>query len=293
MAFQVLLYYKYTPLQDPETLMRNQKALCRELGLKGRIILAQEGINGTVEGETDATEKYVENLLSYPQFADMHIKRSVGSGSAFPKLSVKVRPEIVAGHLGEYDVRPWEQTGKHLTPEELHDWIHVQKRQFYIIDMRNDFEHKAGHFAGSILPPMGYFRELPQIVPGLEHLKDKTVVTVCTGGVRCEKASGFLLKHGFTDVYQLQGGIVSYMEQYPNQDFLGKLYVFDNRILMGFHTHDANHTVVGRCQRCQAPSERYVNCANLDCHKHLIVCNSCGPEQHSARCSQECEEVVV
>src|SRR6185369_5737909 len=116
---------------------------------------------------------------------------------------------------------PNKLTGKRLKPEELHDWINSDK-EFYIVDMRNGYEHLAGYFKGSILPAMDNFRDLPAFLKQIEHLKNKTVLTVCTGGVRCEKASGYLLANGFSDVYQLDGGIVTYMESYPNEDFLGK-----------------------------------------------------------------------
>lgn len=270
--------------------MEQQRLLCGELGLKGRIIIAQEGINGTLEGETAATEKYIEALKADPRFANTHIKRSPGTGAAFPKLSIKVRSEIVSLHLNE-DVDPKQTTGKYLQPEELHEWFELGK-EFYIVDMRNDYEAKVGLFEGSILPGLGNFRDLPEALSSLEHLKDKTVVTVCTGGVRCEKASGFLVKHGFNDVYQLFGGIVSYMEKYPNQHFLGKLYVFDQRVLMGFNTEAPEHIVVGRCALCDQPSENYVNCANNDCHLHFICCQNCY-RHGQAVCSDHCAEVVA
>jgi UPF0176 protein len=122
---------------------------------------------------------------------------------------------------------------------------------------------------------MDNFRDLPEYLESLSHLKEKTIVTVCTGGVRCEKASALLLAHGFCDVYQLDGGIVSYMEQYPNEDFVGKLYVFDNRMMMGFYTDDPAHEIVGRCVVCDKPSERFTNCHNNDCHRQLIACTEC------------------
>jgi UPF0176 protein len=185
-----------------------------------------------------------------------------------------VRKEIVSLNLGVCDIDPNQITGIHLKPEELHKWFDENK-EFYIVDMRNAYEHKVGHFEGSILPPMENFRDLPKVVQQISHLKNKTVLTVCTGGVRCEKASGFLISQGFTDVYQLDGGIVSYMEKYPNEDFAGKLYVFDGRVTMGFYTDDKKHKIVGVCDSCNEPSENYVNCANPVCHRHFINCENC------------------
>lgn len=276
--YQVLLYYYYGQLPDATVLVETQRALCTSLGLTGRLIIAQEGLNGTLEGTVEATEEYVRVLLSDPRFRDIDMKRSVGTGTAFPKLSVRLRDEIVSAHLGDQDVNPARFTAPYLSAEELHAWIHSDK-EFYIVDMRNRYEHLSGHFAGSILPPMGNFRDLPAVLPELEHLKDKVVVTVCTGGVRCEKASGFLLQHGFREVYQLYGGIVTYMEKYPNQDFLGKLYVFDGRVTMGFNTDSPEHVVVGRCRFCGTPSEHYVNDDGHPERIHFICCEGCAAER--------------
>ncbi len=176
--------------------------------------------------------------------------------------------------MGTCDINPNEVTGTHLRPQELHEWI-KNKKEFFIVDMRNAYEHKVGHFENSILPPIENFRDLPKVVEQIFHLKNKTVLTVCTGGVRCEKASGFLITEGFTDVYQLDGGIVSYMEKYPNENFRGKLYVFDGRVTMGFYTDDAKHKIVGQCDTCGEQSENYINCDNPVCHRHFINCVNC------------------
>lgn len=274
LQFQVLLFYKYVYIDNPEEVRDIQRALCERLGLKGRLIVAHEGINFTLEGTKEATEMYIVELQKDSRFLNIHFKRSVGSGTCFPRLSVKSRKEIVTANLGTCDVDPNQTTGKRLSPQELHAWF-AQGREFFIVDMRNAYEHNVGHFEGSFLPPMDNFRDLPKVAESIKHLKNKTVLTVCTGGVRCEKASGFLVANGFADVYQLDGGIVSYMEAYPNENFLGKLYVFDDRITMGFYTDDPQHQVIGRCEHCDALSEEFVNCANVGCHRHFIGCKSC------------------
>jgi UPF0176 protein len=277
-TFQILLYYYYGELPDAEAVTEQQRELCAALGLTGRILISAEGINGTLEGETVATEQYVAALLSEPRFSRIQMKRSVGTGTAFAKLSVKYRREIVGAYLGDDDFNPSSFTAPYIYSEELHEWIHSGK-EFYIVDMRNAYEHESGHFEGSVLPPMRHFRELPSLLPMLEHLKDKTVVTVCTGGVRCEKASGLLLKKDFKEVYQLYGGIVTYMETYPNEDFRGKLYVFDGRITMGFETDSPDHEVVGRCKHCGKPSEHYVNDDGDPARPHFICCEACAAER--------------
>ncbi|MEI6477774.1 MAG: rhodanese-related sulfurtransferase [bacterium] len=293
MDHQILLYYKYVRIDDPAALVQAQKELCQSLRLRGRILIGHEGLNGTVEGTLENTEAYIKETSADPRFVDIHWKKSEGTGEAFPKLSVKLRPEIVSGHLGEHDVNPVETTATHLSPDDLQSWFN-EGREFHIVDMRNDYEHAVGHFEGSVLPPLSNFRNLPEVLPHVEHLREKTVVTVCTGGVRCEKASGYLLKNGFTDVYQLDGGIVSYMEKYPNSRFHGKLYVFDGRIVMGVGDDKApEYVTVGRCHLCGTPSERYVNCANLNCHLHFISCRDCSPKNETAYCSENCAKVAV
>lgn len=320
---EILLYYKYTHIAEPEDLRRQQRELCERLNCLGRIIIATEGINGTIEGLVENTTEYIRIMRSDPRFSNINFKRSNGTGSSFPRLSIKVRSEIVGSHLGEHDLNPNEITGQYITAEELHGWIHNEnrsagrsegrsevepqdkniseekninnseakgknKKEFYIIDMRNEYEHKIGFFKDSLRPSLKNFRDLPALLPTLEHLKNKIVVTVCTGGVRCEKASGLLLKNGFQKVYQLSGGIVTYMEKYPEEDFQGKLYVFDGRITMGFNNPIVPHTIVGRCDKCQTPSENYVNCSLKSCNAHFICCEHCQESNGQVFCGEQC-----
>lgn len=272
--FEVILYYKYIQVKDPETLMREQRVICESLNLKGRILISKEGINGTLEGTKESIANYCKDLSSRPEFSDIQFKRSAGNGSAFPKLAVKVRSEIVTSGGGVIDEIDKRITGKYLKPEELKTWIESGK-EFYIIDMRNDYEQRSGYFKNSILSNVANFRDIPKFIPKISHLKEKEILTVCTGGVRCEKASGMLIENGFSNVYQLEGGIHTYMEKYPNEDFKGKLYVFDGRVLVGFNTDDPKHEVVSVCENCESESENYINCANNLCHRHFILCKDC------------------
>jgi UPF0176 protein len=287
MASRIILFYKYVPVEDPQALRDAHFERASLLGLTGRLIVAAEGVNGTFEGEAERVEEYVSWFLADRRFADTHIKRSEGTGTAFPKLSVKVRPEIVATHLGADDVDPTKITGKHLAPETLHEWFR-KGEDFTIVDMRNDYEQDVGMFRGSLRSGMRNFRDLGRIVARLLPLREKRVVTVCTGGVRCEKASGYLVKKGFKDVYQLDGGIVSYMEKFPGEDWLGSLYVFDGRVTMSFDQASGKRTVIGRCGRCKGASERFVNCMHDPCHKHFILCETCEPREAAAFCNFWC-----
>jgi len=284
----ILLYYKYVKIQYPKREVKAQRKICEELGLTGRIIIAPEGINGTLEGATENAQKYIEYMKKDKRFKDINWKKSTGTGSAFPKLSVKERREIVSLHLGDMDFDPNKVTGKYLTAEELHSWFE-NKKEFYIVDMRNDYEYLSGRFENSVLPGLENFRDLKKELPRLEHLKDKTVLTVCTGGVRCEKASGFLMMSGFKDVYQLQNGIVTYMEKYPNEHFKGKLYVFDGRVTMGFNTDSKQHEIVGICEKCSAKSEHYINCSTVGCHRHFIMCENCLDAEGKGVCPNGCD----
>lgn len=286
----ILLFYKYMNVADPQALADSQRVVCEKLDLKGRIIVAHEGINATLEGTTENIEKYCTDLVSDARFTDVHLKKSEGTGKAFPKLSVKVRKEIVSlGLPVKQDIDPRTTTGKYLSAAELQEWF-ASGKKFRIVDMRNDYEHKVGHFKDSVLPPLHNFRDLPKALPILEPLKEETILTVCTGGVRCEKASGYLVKNGFKDVYQLQGGIVTYMEQFeksaegsrPAQNFLGSLYVFDDRVTMSY-AGAGERPVVGVCECCGIASEKYVNCAIKECHRHFIICDSCNFEGRVCR----------
>jgi UPF0176 protein len=285
--FKIILFYKYIPIDNPITLRDEQREICHQLNLKGRIIVASEGINATLEGNEGSIGAYIKKFKDDKRFEDVHIKFSDGTGEAFPKLSVKVRNEIVAFRLGEGDVKPWEITGKYIYANELHEWIN-SKKKFYIVDMRNSFEQEVGHFEGSILTGMGHSEDLPKVINQLPT--DAPIVTVCTGGVRCEKASGYLIEHGFKDVYQLFGGIVTYMEKYPNEDFKGVLYTFDNRLVMGFNLEDPKREIIGKCAKCSKPSENFINCADHFCHRHFIACLDCLNGKTAILCPMGCRD---
>jgi UPF0176 protein len=197
-----------------------------------------------------------------------------------------VRREIVTAKLGSNDTKPWEITGDYLSAEELQSWFEHNK-DFIIVDMRNDYEQEVGMFDNSIRSGMRDFKDLSKVPAALDTYKTKNIVTVCTGGVRCEKASGYLKAQGFKNVFQLKDGIVTYMEKFPNKHFKGKLYVFDKRIVMGFETESPDHVVIGKCELCQNSSENYINCKFDGCHKHYICCIDCVHDKHGY-CSDQC-----
>ncbi len=283
----IIIYYKYTPIADPAAFVAWLRLQCEEIGILGRMLVAKEGINGSVEGTAEQIAEYESRLRAqtFCDLADVWFKSSPGTGHAFKKLKVKVRKEIVTTGLpAATDVDPNIQTGQHIEAAELHDWI-ARGEEFEIIDMRNDYEYSVGHFAGSHNSAMRNFRDLAAVTPKFDNLKTKKVLTVCTYGVRCEKASAYLQQQGFQDVYQLHGGIGTYMKAYPGQDFQGSLYVFDDRMTEQFTNA---YEKVGKCFVCAATSERFGNCANHDCHKQLIICDYCNiePVWCTATCRQ-------
>ncbi len=278
-AYTVLIFYTYQTISEPERVASWLRSLAQTHSLTGRAIVAGEGINATFEGTTDHTERFSLAFKADPQFANVWIKTSVGTGESFPKLSVKVREEIVGTRFPK-EVDPRVKTAPHLKPEELKAWYENNK-DFVVVDMRNSYEFASGHFKNSIDPGLDNSRDLPQAVEKLGDLKDKTVLTVCTAGIRCEKMSAYLMHQGFKDVYQLDGGIHTYMEKFPGEDFEGTLYTFDNRLTMDF---GGDRKVIGKCRLCQGSTERYVNCANNDCHLHFLACEACAPDSSRAFC---------
>lgn len=286
--YQVLLYYKYTEIEDPQAFRDQHFEICSSFGLRGRILVATEGINGTVSGTVEQTEKYMEFMRSDARFSDMVFKMEKSEGHAFKKLKIKVKPEIVNLSLDE-DLNPNEITGKHLPPKEFLETL--QQDDVIILDARNTYEYDLGHFRGAIRPDIETFRELPKWVEeNLSEHKDKKILTYCTGGIRCEKFSGFLVNEGFKDVSQLEGGIITYGYDPEVKGALwdGKCYVFDERISVPVN-RTGEETVVGKCHHCGKPEERYVKCGNPECNKHLLLCEDCEHE-HYRSCSQECKD---
>lgn len=285
MDYRVLLYYKYTTLDDPETFATEHLEFCKDLELKGRILVSTEGINGTVSGTVEATDKYMEQLKSDERFKGITFKVDEAEGHAFKKMHVRPREEIVALDL-EDDVDPRELTGKYLSPKEFREALLADDT--VVIDARNDYEYDLGHFRGSVRPDITRFRDLPEwIKENKEQFMDKKIVTYCTGGIRCEKFSGYLLKEGFEDVGQLEGGIATYGKdpEVKGELWDGKMYVFDERISV--EVNQVDKTVVGKEWFDGTPCERYINCSNPECNKQILVSEE-NEERYLGACTHEC-----
>ena len=281
--YQVLLYYCYTPLDNPEQFRNEHHRLCLELDLRGRIIVAVEGLNGTVSGTVENCARYMTTVKADPCFAALEFKIDEVPTHTFHKLHVRVKPEIVRSSL--HHMRPHDKTGQHLSPAEFKAM--KNRDDVVVVDVRSDYEYNLGRFKNAVTLDMENFRDFPERVERLREFKDKKIITYCTGGVKCEKASAFLLEQGFENVYQLHGGIIKYGIEVGGEDFDGQCYVFDNRVAVDVNR--MNPVVISRCQHCQQPSNRLVNCANPHCHAHLPLCEACG-EQLQGACSAACAE---
>ncbi len=288
MSYKVILFYRYVTIEDPKVLMERERAVCEVLGLTGRIILAEEGVNGTLEGTAENIAKYKEHILADKRFKKMDIKETDGTGDLFPRLSIKVRSEIVTSNV-DASVNPRRDTGVHLPPAELKKWFDAGE-DFEIIDMRNDYEYDVGHFKGAKASGMRSFKDLPKVAERFSDIKDRKVITVCTGGVRCEKASAYLKSQGFKEVYQLHGGIHRYMEKYPGKDFLGTLYTFDGRTTMDF---GGEREVIGKCVHCGATTEKFADCAVSICGNHFLACDACRDAEGRACCKEHANTEVA
>lgn len=283
---KIVLFYAFTPLADPDAIRVWQRDLGEALGLRGRLLISKDGINGTLGGNIGALKKWLRSFRSYRPFADVDIKWSEGTGVDaegrsldFPKLSVKVREEIVSfGAPGELrvDENGVVGGGTRLTPEELHGLIDERGDDVVFFDGRNALEAQIGRFRGAVVPDTETTRDFVELLDSgvYDDLKGKPVVTYCTGGIRCEVLSSLMTARGFGEVYQLEGGIVRYGEKYGDDGLWdGSLYVFDGRGSVDFSDHAA---VIGECVGCGAATKRTANCPDLSCRSQFVVCEECG-----------------
>ncbi|MGN1401040.1 MAG: rhodanese-related sulfurtransferase [Bacillus sp. (in: firmicutes)] len=283
--YRVLLYYLYVPIENPIELAQEHLQFCKSLELKGRIHIGSEGINGTVSGTVEQTDKYMKAMKEHPLFSEIIFKVDEANGHAFKKMHVRPKKEIVSLRL-EDDVNPNELTGKYLSPKEF--YASMQDKETVVIDARNDYEYNVGHFRGAIKPDIENFRDLPDwIRENKEQFEGKKILTYCTGGIRCEKFSGWLIREGFEDVSQLHGGIVMYGKdpEVQGENYDGQCYVFDSRLTVPVNQKE--HVIVGRDYFTGEPCERYVNCANPECNKKLL-CSEENEHKYMRSCSEEC-----
>ena len=285
---KILLFYKFTPLADPEAIRLWQRQVCERWGLTGRILLSQHGINGTVGGPLASIKKYLRATREFPPFKDIDFKWSEGKGDDFPRLEVKVRPEIVTFGRPEevvVDENGIVGGGIHLKPADVHALVDSRGDDVVFFDGRNAFEARVGKFKDAVVTEA---ETTPDFIAELEsgkydHLKDKAVITYCTGGIRCEVLSALMKNRGFNEVYQIDGGIVRYGEKYRNRGLWeGSLYVFDGRLVTDF---GEGATVLGTCDYCAEPTNSFHNCEVNTRRRRVLVCGQCEREVLPARCN--------
>ncbi len=276
---KILLYYKFTPIADPESVKLWQKTLCDSLGLKGRIIISRHGINGTVGGNIEACKSYVKACRQYAPFADIMWKWSDGTGDDFPRMSVKARRELVGfkNSDDEFDVDMDGVIGggKHLKPHEVNEMVEKYGDDVVFFDGRNEHEARIGKFKNAVIPNTNTSRDFIAELESdkYDDIKNKKVISYCTGGIRCEVISAMMKKRGFKEVYQIDGGIVKYGEKYGDDGLWeGSLRVFDKRMTINFSD---NAKTIGECTHCSGKTSNFENCAYSQCNDLVLICEVC------------------
>lgn len=297
---KIILYYKFAPLSDPKAVQLWQKTLCESLNLRGRIIVSKHGINGTVGGDIDDVKRYIKATKSYEAFRNTVFKWSDGTREDFPRLSVKVRSELVAFNAEDelkVDENGVVGGGVHLKPEKLHKLVEEYGDDVVFFDGRNAYEAQVGKFKNAIVPDTKTTHDFKKDLEGDKYadIKDKHVVTYCTGGIRCEILSSMMKNRGFKNVYQIDGGIVKYGEKYGDDGLWeGKLYVFDKRMI---HEFSEKAKDIGHCIHCDGKTSNFENCAHVACNFLVLICEQCRENgdllYHSDACRAAAEAGVL
>ncbi|HCI48722.1 MAG: sulfurtransferase [Alphaproteobacteria bacterium RIFCSPLOWO2_01_FULL_45_8] len=250
--------YKFVTLNNLEPLRSKLKSTCLKLGLKGTILLSPEGINVTLAGARSSIDAIIAYFENEPLFKNMPFKESLSDHQPFNRMLVRLKKEVIA--FGVPEIRPQVYTSPHLKPSVLRDWLESGK-EVVLLDTRNEYEIKLGTFKNAINPHIDSFRDFPEAVKKLDpSLKEKPIVTFCTGGVRCEKAAPHLENEGFKEVYQIDGGILKYFEECGDAFWEGDCFVFDHRVALN---PSLEQTKARLCFRCRSPltEEDYASAA--------------------------------
>lgn len=279
-AYKVLAYYSVNPLSNPHEEVLRHKEFFKRRDFKGRIYISEQGINGQASGLADDADAYMAWLQQNPSFKNISFKIHPSKEHVFPKMTVKYRKQLVAIDC-EID---FNHVGERVSPQQWKQMLEAKGNDTILLDVRNDYEWKVGHFEGAELPPFEAFRQFPEYVKSLkEKHGEKKVMMYCTGGIRCEFFSAVMKKEGFKDVYQLDGGIINYCNQEKFSHFRGKLFVFDDRLSMSV----GNSEPISECTFCKGANDVYYNCANVDCNALYLCCLNC-LRQHKGCCSEKC-----
>ena len=278
MAMLVSSFYKYVRIRDPDGFRKRHQEYCNKLGIRGKVLVAGEGINGSISGTVRQIGRYKKTLRSNKLFRNVAFKDTPATDHPYKRMIVRARPEIVT--FGKkVDMR---NRGRFITPGTLNRWI--RNREAVLVDVRNAYESRIGKFDEAVTLGVENFRDFPGSIARLKKYGKQKIVTYCTGGIRCEKASALLKEKGFKSVYQLQDGILNYAAQYPDAHFKGRCFVFDFRLSVPTGARDEK---LSKCELCHAPSHEYANCVNNACDRLFISCSGCR-QSLSGACSKKC-----
>jgi UPF0176 protein len=285
-----LSFYKYFTITEPKLLRDEMYVALEALNVMGRIYIAHEGINAQMSVPTEKLEHFKNYLYSIAPLNNVRLNIAVhDDGKSFFVLKIKVRAKIVADGLDDesFDAA---KTGKYLNAAAYNEL--TKNNETIVVDMRNHYEYEVGHFKNAIeIPSDSFKQQLPMAVEMLQDKKDKNIVMYCTGGIRCEKASAYLLHNGFTNVYHLEGGIINYAQQIKSNnlesEFIGKNFVFDERL-----GERITPDIIAQCHQCHTHADTHTNCKNEGCHLLFIQCKNCETAMHGC-CSIECKNIIA
>lgn len=282
--YYVLAYYHFTKIDNPQQLITDHKTFFDGRNATGRIYISEEGINGQMSAIEEDALAYMAWMKTLPQFNNQVFKIHYYHENVFPRMTVKYRKQLAALD-SSVDM---EKTGEHVPPQKWREMLE-SKNKYLLLDVRNEYEWQLGRFEGAECPPCETFREFKQYADELKDRVDpkKTpVMMYCTGGIRCELYSSLLKEKGFDEVYQLDGGVINYGLKEGSDHWLGKLFVFDDRLSVPISNEET--PVIGTCVHCNTGSESYYNCANMDCNKLFICCPNC-LQEYNGCCGNVCK----
>lgn len=284
-TYQVLAYYHFTKIERPQQWVEDHKQFFRGRNASGRIYISEEGINGQMSAIQEDAEAYMNWIKGFSSCENIVFKIHEYHENVFPRMTVKYRKQLVALDT-PVDM---SKTGKHVSPREWRNML-TNEKEYLLLDVRNEYEWKLGRFEGAECPPCDTFRDFKQYADNLKNHfdPDKTpIMMYCTGGIRCELYSSLLIEQGFNEIYQLDGGVINYGLTEGSSHWLGKLFVFDDRLSIPISREES--PIIASCHHCKTESEAYYNCANMDCNKLFICCPNC-LKKYNGCCSSTCEQ---
>jgi UPF0176 protein len=286
MDFAVIAYYHFFSIENPQKEAMEHKAFLASLGAKGRIYFAKEGINAQLALHKEHLDRYLQYLEADPRYSGVDIKIQWFDEPPFAKLTVKGKEQLVALDC-KVDL---SKRGEYMNPTDWEKRLETKDPHTVVVDVRNNYESGIGHFEGALRPDVETFREFTTWLEAFKKEYDPkttTVMTYCTGGIRCELFSPLLKEAGYENVYQLQGGVIRYGEEKGDSHWLGKLFVFDDRLVIPLDNMRQN--TISQCHKCSEAADTYYNCANMDCNTLFVSCSCCIKET-SGCCSPDCQE---